>query len=363
MQTRLRQLVTVIGLTALLTVPAVHTFAEEASSALNVQQAQDQHELEGVEHETASIQVSQKQLEQTLAAAKQQQAQVAATVARLKGEANALLPKIDRATAKLKELQEQLAQAVKLDYQSHHGDTLSVLVENSSVSGAMDRAAYAGQIQQHMQELAADTKRGQEDLAKQKSDLDGKRSTQELAERQLTALQASIGQQQQEQQELLAGKQDEASYLRDRVAKAEAAKSELLKGGNAIWGTFTEGAHVKQNDVIGFQGSTGFSTGCHTHFSVIDGGRWANPGAYASVLQMPGGRLTQGYGMTDWAKTGAYGGNIHNGYDYVSGCGTPVRAAADGVVIRDNRTDGSGFGHYLMIRHQNGLITLYGHLI
>jgi murein DD-endopeptidase MepM/ murein hydrolase activator NlpD len=67
--------------------------------------------------------------------------------------------------------------------------------------------------------------------------------------------------------------------------------------------------------------------------------------------------------MTDWAKGGAYGGNIHNGMDYVQGCGSPIRAAADGNVVRDNRTDGSGFGHYIMIRHDNGLMTLYGHMI
>lgn len=363
MKLSLRSSFTFLSLVALLAAPAVSVLAQEGSSVLDAQQVQDQHALEGVEHDVASINDRSAQLEQTLATARAQQASVAKEAARLKQEASVLLPQIVAKSREVQRIEDQLSRTIALDYKSGKVGTLSVLIEDGDVSNALDRVAYIRQIERHMQKLSDQAQRSQDDLAEKKSDLDNKRATQELAERQLVALQATIGQQQEEQRELLNNKNNEAAYLQERIKRAEEMKAELLKGGTASFGTFTNGAAVKQGDVIGFEGSTGFSTGCHTHFSVIDGNRWANPGAYFGMLKQPAGRTSQGFGMTDWAKTGAYGGDIHNGIDYVQGCGNPVRAAADGTVIRDNRTDGSGFGHYVMIRHTNGLVTLYGHLI
>ncbi len=53
----------------------------------------------------------------------------------------------------------------------------------------------------------------------------------------------------------------------------------------------------------------------------------------------------------------------HNGVDYPAATGTPVRAAADGVVeiSRENSTDGR-LGQHMIIRHQDGSATMYAHL-
>jgi murein DD-endopeptidase MepM/ murein hydrolase activator NlpD len=50
----------------------------------------------------------------------------------------------------------------------------------------------------------------------------------------------------------------------------------------------------------------------------------------------------------------------HLGVDYAAPTGTPVRAAADGVVVSAGRS--GGYGKVVRLRHKRGFETLYGHL-
>ncbi|HSB56113.1 MAG TPA: peptidoglycan DD-metalloendopeptidase family protein [Gemmatimonadales bacterium] len=50
----------------------------------------------------------------------------------------------------------------------------------------------------------------------------------------------------------------------------------------------------------------------------------------------------------------------HEGMDFAADPGTPVMAAGDGVVTRDEWT--GGYGNLVEIRHANGIVTRYGHL-
>ncbi len=64
------------------------------------------------------------------------------------------------------------------------------------------------------------------------------------------------------------------------------------------------------------------------------------------------GVLTSGFGMR-W-------GRMHKGIDVANSIGTPVYAAADGVIEKSGWNNG-GYGNMVDIRHANGSITRYGH--
>lgn len=73
----------------------------------------------------------------------------------------------------------------------------------------------------------------------------------------------------------------------------------------------------------------------------------------ASGVVLPAtGTLTSTYGPR--------GGTIHYGIDLANSIGTPIYATMAGEVI--NSGPASGFGLWVRVRHDNGLITVYGHI-
>ncbi len=94
------------------------------------------------------------------------------------------------------------------------------------------------------------------------------------------------------------------------------------------------------------------------------------PGAVAGVLAWPVSPhiVTQYFGNTAFAGTHSqlYSGQGHDGLDIGVPIGTSVHAAAAGVVLGTGNTDltcpGASFGKWVMIKHADGLSTMYAHL-
>ena len=54
------------------------------------------------------------------------------------------------------------------------------------------------------------------------------------------------------------------------------------------------------------------------------------------------------------------GNRSHNGIDFLAEVGAPVLAVRSGRVV--SATKNKGMGNYIIIRHPQGMITIYGHL-
>ncbi|TWE27514.1 septal ring factor EnvC (AmiA/AmiB activator) [Prauserella muralis] len=77
----------------------------------------------------------------------------------------------------------------------------------------------------------------------------------------------------------------------------------------------------------------------------------ARPGS-SGVVAPTTGVITSTYGPR-W-------GSIHYGLDIANSLGTPIVSVLDGVVISSGPA--SGFGLWVRVRHDNGIITVYGHI-
>ena len=76
--------------------------------------------------------------------------------------------------------------------------------------------------------------------------------------------------------------------------------------------------------------------------------------------------ITQYFGNTKFAQSGAYNGKGHNGMDFGAPEGTKVVSAHSGIVEAVGNTDTIrgcySYGKWILVRHANGLATLYAHL-
>lgn len=85
--------------------------------------------------------------------------------------------------------------------------------------------------------------------------------------------------------------------------------------------------------------------------------------------------VTQRFGNTDFARAGGYNGNGHNGVDFRASQGSPVKTMTAGVIQGFGNTDEynaqlrregksvcGSYGRWILIKHNNGLSSLYAHL-
>jgi murein DD-endopeptidase MepM/ murein hydrolase activator NlpD len=102
--------------------------------------------------------------------------------------------------------------------------------------------------------------------------------------------------------------------------------------------------------------------------TVVDGSKIPKYGT--GVLKYPVDKvtITQYFGNTPFVSKNpqVYNGAGHNGIDFAARVGTPIYAAEAGTVLGVGNTDAScvgvSYGKWVLIRHDNGLTTLYAHL-
>lgn len=70
--------------------------------------------------------------------------------------------------------------------------------------------------------------------------------------------------------------------------------------------------------------------------------------------------ITQGYGLTPFAKRGAYGGAPHNGIDLKAGPGSEIKSIGRGSLLAKGFNNAAG--NWTAVRHDNDLVSVYGHM-
>ena len=203
-----------------------------------------------------------------------------------------------------------------------------------------ERAIVSNALREHANELS----RAKTELSEKKQEEDGKKKELTTHRSALTTQKTTLDVQKSEKDKLLTQtKSQESAYqalITKKRAEQKAFESELSNLENTL-------------KAVGRETLT--TTGIGSLIRPVDVGP-----------------VTQGFGLTAFARTGAYGydsggsPNPHAGIDYGIPIGTPVRAAASGTVRAWGNTDAVpgcySFGKWILIDHAGGISTAYLHL-
>ncbi len=170
----------------------------------------------------------------------------------------------------------------------------------------------------------------------------------------------------QQKRDELATLKDDLSGQKQALAATIANKNELLKQTKNQESTYqTLIAQKKSQEAVFEQDLLDFQ---NQLVGKVD--TKTLPSAGSGVLKWPVSsvRITQYFGNTTFAAqhSAVYNGHGHSGVDFAASIGTPILAAESGVVLGTGNTDtacpNASYGKWVLVKHYNGLTTLYGHL-
>jgi len=150
------------------------------------------------------------------------------------------------------------------------------------------------------------------------------------------------------QEQDLATRRQAQDDLRQQAAAEVAKQNDLLDQLRARKGEFEAqiAALQRQSDALGAQ------------LSGRQAGQVLVPSGHGVLsVPIPGAPITSGFGPRVHPIYGDV--RMHTGIDFGASYGTPIHAAADGVVVSAGPL--GGYGNATVIDHGNGLATLYGH--
>ncbi|MBX4211577.1 MAG: peptidoglycan DD-metalloendopeptidase family protein [Candidatus Yanofskybacteria bacterium] len=217
---------------------------------------------------------------------------------------------------------------------------LATLVKNQDLSDFFRQGQYVSSVNRQLLSLV-------DELQDAKNELEGNKHDLVQKEDELEDLNT---QQQQKKNSLSSVKQNKNTVLKQTKGQEVAYQKMLTETENKKAAFFQELQQLENNVIIGGN-------------FIVHVTATSVPPKGTKLFNWPEDhyRITQGYGMTTYAKRGAYGGAPHNGVDVSGGFGTEIHAIGDGTVIANGYND--GFGNWVAVQHPPyNLVSIYGHM-
>lgn len=235
---------------------------------------------------------------------------------------------------------------------------LDVVLNAKSFADFIDRVSAVNTLLEADRLIIQEQRDDKNKLEEQKATLEEKLQKQETYRDELNSLRKTLDEKKKNKDQLIDKLENEQNKLKSEKKLLENEYSEALniskKVQNEISKEQARLAEVARKQAAATANSSSASavsnSGETGNIPEVASGTWTKP---------TNGRLTSGFG---WRNIGA-GPEFHYGVDLANKVGTPIVAAADGVVFRASPL--STYGNVIMITHSiNGhtFTTVYAHL-
>jgi murein DD-endopeptidase MepM/ murein hydrolase activator NlpD len=264
---------------------------------------------------------------------------------------------ISTTTTTIGATQEQVASSLR-DLAEHDVEPIAeVLLAGGTLSDFFNEAVTLGSLRDTLENKI-------EDLSNLKTTLQTNKTSAQQSRAQLAALQTQLNQQKQSlaiarqsQNDLLTQTKNQESSYQALISQKQGQESSLEQALTDLKSQYNVAANPNDYppptpSLFAWPFSASVMASCATKTKAVGNSKC----------------ITQYFGNTPFAQAHAslYSGNGHDGVDIAVPIGTPVQAALSGVILGTGNTDAIkgcySFGKWVMIKHDNGLNTMYAHL-
>lgn len=275
---------------------------------------------------------------------------------------------IDNANKSIENQMNTLRTRLRNIYMAGNATDLEIIFGAKSFSDFLDKMELVEALSEYDNNLINSIQGELENISKEKAELEKDMDSLEAEEANLQSDQAELNKILEENKELLAGLYKASDKATNELESGALESEEIEK---AIADYYAEKARLeaeraeqeKQNSIAngGSSGGNSGSSSIHDELEVSPSGFvWPCPGFYYLTSEWNEDRGSYNHGAIDIADAGIMGAD--------------VVAAKDGIVIDSYNgcyhnwgKDGScgcggGYGNYVMIAHNGGKMTVYGHL-
>ncbi len=209
-----------------------------------------------------------------------------------------------------------------------------MVLTSSSISEVIGRSTYHEALERQITVNLKETEALKTELEQKKAQLESKKREVAAAQASAQRHKQSLESDKKEKEQLLVTNSKVQQDIKAKIAEAEKYSSDLS---------------VEIVRVANELRERGFKKG---------GGIPKGNSPIGMVLPMPYNYISRGFGPL--GERDVFGMTFHTGMDLVAPCGTPIAAAADGVVTSASYS--IGYGNNVRVAHNETYSTLYAHM-
>lgn len=254
--------------------------------------------------------------------------------------------KLDKLEKERQEKQDLLDQRLITMYENGETTYLDVLLSSADITDFISKYYMVETVTEADKELIEGLEADKKEIEETKNKLNASLDEVEKKKEEQESIQTKLNKAKNKEEEKVESLTEESHDLEEDIETYEKKMKEL----DAKEKAQEEALKHKIEEAEKNHGSNSGSSGSGSSGGSSSGGSISSKGFIRPVTS---GRIT----ATMYYSSGKY----HGAVDFGVSTGTPVYAAADGIVVTSTWGGSDSYGYYIKIKHYNGLYTLYAH--